>query len=303
MDFRESISGELPAPRDDEPAGLRQDILDELADHLACSFHREILRGVQPEEARRRAIERFGSPAAVARRLWLDAMKGKIMAQRFWIATSLIVTTACVGLTGLAWSQSKRIAAEQAEANRRLAEALDQSRTANEAILRRLEAVAKASSKSSVWVPIKLRLTLEKPDGPPAVGYKVHLGRGIGGALGPSQMKRITDDSGLADFGVVQPGDWEFHVQAYPWTLTQSVNVLPDTPVDRTIACPMKGQAPVKVRVDWPKSLVEKDLVAVAVFRHQGVKVGPFAWDSNFLYFPRGCIRHAARLSSLSAVA
>ena len=106
MDFRDSLSTDLPAPRDDEPAGLRQDILDELADHLACSYNRELLRGASPGEARRRAIERFGDPAAVARRLWLDAMKGKIMAQRVLIVTCLVVMAACFGLVGLAWIQS-----------------------------------------------------------------------------------------------------------------------------------------------------------------------------------------------------
>ena len=36
------ISAELPGPRDDEPASLRQDIVDELRDHLQCAFHREL---------------------------------------------------------------------------------------------------------------------------------------------------------------------------------------------------------------------------------------------------------------------
>ncbi len=67
IDFRDSLSALLPSPRRDEPAGLRQDILDELADHLTCSFHRELLRGSDSADARRRALERFGDPAAVAR--------------------------------------------------------------------------------------------------------------------------------------------------------------------------------------------------------------------------------------------
>src|SRR6266481_5816047 len=91
----------LPPPRDDEPASLRQDILDELADHLNSSYHRELLRGFDPAAARARAWERFGDPAAVARRLWLDAMKGKIMAQRVLIATCLVVTAASLSLVGL----------------------------------------------------------------------------------------------------------------------------------------------------------------------------------------------------------
>ena len=45
MDFRDTLLTLLPPPRDDEPASLRQDIIDELADHLACAYNRELLRG------------------------------------------------------------------------------------------------------------------------------------------------------------------------------------------------------------------------------------------------------------------
>ena len=47
-----------PAPREDEPAGLRrQDIVDELADHLTCaSINRELLRGTDPTAARALAV-------------------------------------------------------------------------------------------------------------------------------------------------------------------------------------------------------------------------------------------------------
>ena len=111
MDYRDELSAELPTPRDDEPAGLRQDIVDELADHLACAYNRELLRGAGTNEARRRVLHRFGDPAAVARRLWLDAIGGKIMAQRVLIATCLVMAAACFGLVGLVLSQSNRSAA------------------------------------------------------------------------------------------------------------------------------------------------------------------------------------------------
>lgn len=65
MDFRDGLSAELPAPRDDEPGGLRDDILDELADHLACAYRRELLRGADTATARQCVLERFGDPAAL----------------------------------------------------------------------------------------------------------------------------------------------------------------------------------------------------------------------------------------------
>jgi hypothetical protein len=147
MEFREGLSSDLPPHRSDEPAGLRRDILDELADHLTCSYHRELLRGLNSTVARARALDQFGDPAGVARRLWLDAIKGKIMAQRLVIATCLLVTAASLLLAGIFWVQSNRAAhetsvalryaeehrwrAEQAlaESNRRLAEASARNQT------------------------------------------------------------------------------------------------------------------------------------------------------------------------------
>ena len=82
MEIVESLNSGLPPYRDDEPPRLRQDIIDELADHLACGLQRELLRGGDPSAARARVLVRFGDPVAVARRLWLDEMRGRIMAQR-----------------------------------------------------------------------------------------------------------------------------------------------------------------------------------------------------------------------------
>ncbi len=63
---RDALYAQLPPPRDDEPANLRHDILDELADHLACAYNRDLLRGANPDEARQRVLNTFGDPAAVA---------------------------------------------------------------------------------------------------------------------------------------------------------------------------------------------------------------------------------------------
>ncbi len=52
MDLHETLSTLLPPPADDEPASLRQDILDELGDHLACAYNRELLRGANSQLAR-----------------------------------------------------------------------------------------------------------------------------------------------------------------------------------------------------------------------------------------------------------
>src|SRR5438309_2371033 len=92
MDFRDTISAGLPGPWDDDPEGARRDIVDELADHLACSYNRELLRGVDANEARQRVLQRFGDPAAVARRLWFDAIGGKLMARRVILAACFVAS-------------------------------------------------------------------------------------------------------------------------------------------------------------------------------------------------------------------
>ena len=113
MDFRELLSAQLPPIRPDEPAHLRQDILDELSDHLICAYHREILRGVDRAVVQQRVLEHFGDPAALACRLWLDAMRGKITAQRVLIATCVLVTLACLASVGLLAASSPGPAARR----------------------------------------------------------------------------------------------------------------------------------------------------------------------------------------------
>ena len=172
MDFRENLSALLPPPRDDEPASLRQDILDELGDHLACAFNRELLRGADSSSASQRVLERFGDPAALARRLWFDAMKGKIMAQRVLIATCFVVTLASLSLVGLVWMQSSRAAVQTADANRKLGDALAQAQLTNKDMLSKLSEMSDAirHPRSPEWNPVKFTVTDDSLDGRPVAG-------------------------------------------------------------------------------------------------------------------------------------
>ena len=71
-----------------------------------------------------RSLKRFGDPAGIARRLWLDAMKGKIMAQRAVLGNCLLVTAVSPGGGRHVWTQSTQAMRELAETNRKMAEAL-----------------------------------------------------------------------------------------------------------------------------------------------------------------------------------
>jgi hypothetical protein len=287
MDVRDTLSALLPPPRDDEPAGLRQDILDELGDHLACAYNRELLRGVDSSVARQRVIERFGDPAAVARRLWLDAMKGKIMAQRVVIATCLVVMLACLSLVGLMWFQSSRAAAQTTEANRKLAEALVQAQTTNKEMLTKLTEMSEAirHPRSPDWNPVKFIVTENTLDGPPAAACSITL---IPRAAGNTQISRTSDASGVVDFGLVHPGEYSYQISKSlnrgELSGSGDLNVAPGGQVSQRIVWPKTAFAPVPVRIrcDWPPDLEKEGLVVDAPFASMPVEKDGVSWNFGF---------------------
>jgi hypothetical protein len=143
MNFKDTLSTQLPEPRDDDPETLRADILDELSDHLNCAYRRELMRGADPATAKRKALDQFGDPAAVARRLWSDAMRGKFMWQRILVGYSIVLTLFCLGLAVMMGLQAARAQREVAVAH---AHAMEERRRAEEALAeaqRQLQAVTK----------------------------------------------------------------------------------------------------------------------------------------------------------------
>ncbi len=299
MDFRDGLSAELPAPRDDEPGSLRDDILDELADHLVCAYRRELLRGADAATANQRVLQRFGDPAALARRLWLDAMKGRIMSQRILVVCCIVLTVISLSLFFLMWNQAevsrRLIAAELArsEADRERAEA------ARRELLQKLEEMSRsaATPRSPDWIPVKFKLTQGTPDGPPAVGFGAKLGRGIVSVnSGSDAIDRESDKQGMIDFGVVQPGDWGFALYSETWQTTGTLNVLPGTTITKTIVCPETApeQVPLSVQVEWPPDLAESGLGVFASFFHQG-----FTYQPPLHWFPTDSARRPGCVSVL----
>jgi hypothetical protein len=291
MDFHDGLSADLPAPRDDEPASLRDDIVDELAGHLACMYRRELLRGADTSTAKLRAREAFGDPADLARRLWFDAMKGKIMSQRILVSCCIFLTMISLTLAGFLWMQvidSRRMAiATEARAR-------DQSRlaqAAQEEMIRQLAAVSKAveNPRAPDWIPVSFKLTQETLDGPPGVGFQAALGRGTGGSSKPEAIQRDSDAAGIVDFGVVQPGDWEFRTSrkledksSGSWQTSGKLNVGLRKTIEKAIICPRisSKQPSLTVHIDWPADLAGKDLAALAAFHHKGfVYQPPLQWN------------------------
>ena len=271
MDLRADLAAQLPPIRQDEPARLRQDILDELSDHLVCAYNREILRGAESSVAQRRVLEQFGDPAALARRLWLEAMRGKIMTQRVVIGTCVLVTAASLALLGLVWQQSQRMVALQlAEARAREVQMREQLRAMSDAI---------QHPRSPDWNPLRMKLTEETPDGPPVAHAGIVLTRSFENP--PKTIQKVTDTAGLADFGSLNPGDYTLQINmgSDNWSLQHSgsLNVQPGTDVTKSIICPKIPplRAGVRVRWKWPADLEKEALCLYAAFSLSGREIGP----------------------------
>src|ERR1700761_5414983 len=106
----------LPEPRQDEPASLRIDIVDELSDHLHCAFRREVLRDGDEAAARRRTLDRFGDPKQLARRLWWQAMWSRIMKQRIVSALQWSVAVLAIVISSAVFRQQSQMLAEMRHA-------------------------------------------------------------------------------------------------------------------------------------------------------------------------------------------
>ncbi len=266
MNPTDALEAEMPPPRDDEPPALRREIIDELADHLECSFRHELLRGQDPETARARALERFGDPGAIARRLWLDAMKGKIMRQRLLIAVGLVVVLASVAMTSLAWTAMARVQLENARAR-------EAAQAANLAMLARLnEMVATLKNpRSPDWNPVKVVVVDETPDGPPVEGVALRLSRARSNSIEQTWQEK-TDSEGKADLGLLHPGDYDLWVdRSTPEgtvTTSKSFRIKAGSEVVRRIVCPRppRAKAAVKVVCQWPREFANEKLYLYVPF-------------------------------------
>jgi hypothetical protein len=275
MEFGEALSGGLPSPRDDEPSGLRQDIIDELADHLALGVQRERLRGNDAATARARAVERFGDPAAVACRLWTDAMKGKFMAQRAVIVTCALVAAASLSSVAILWrelAQARRIAVDQAAAQ------LAEARASQQQMLQQLKGLSESVNRlrATNLSDVRINLVDEFADESPVAGASLAL---TCVSEDPrKQVHRTSDASGCASFGTLAPGDYEIEIRR-SWgdgsmSTTGKLDVQPGKDVNKLIVCPNipPRRAGICVRWKWPADLEREPLVVNASFAFRGVE-------------------------------
>jgi hypothetical protein len=193
MRWPEDKTNPFPSWHRHEPSGLRADILDELADHLALSAEHEMEHNGQTQPAAwARALDRFGDPDAVARRLWWDAMKGKIM--RDWIQTCVSLVSAIVVVLVAVYVVMNMQAMQATQAQ--LAETLKQ-----------MDGRAKTAQGETLDVEV-LR---GKPDGPPAAGVHVKLTGKVNGDT-DATVSLDTDAKGHAKFFPVPQGGYTLNL-------------------------------------------------------------------------------------------
>lgn len=284
MNFEHHISADLPSPSGDEPTSLRRDIVDELSDHLACAAGSEGAadENCDEDEIRERVLDRFGDPGRIARRLWFDAIKGKLMMQKFATTFSAVAAVAAIAGCVILWVavDSGRDAVAQAlEEQRRDRE---QHAKANAALLAKLEALTKESeqpAKSMEWNPLKFKLLLGDQGNEPAVGFQVTI---QGTPYGTKQsLTKKSNKSGIVDFGSVRPGGYMVNLST-PWHFSNSlyINVAPGEERIVTVRCPRERveNSRVQLKVDLPQDLLDRKVAVMIKRSGPRLSAGTHVW-------------------------
>jgi len=251
----QSLTSELPAPRDDEPESLRADIVDELADHLSCALARELHHKDEPT-ARRYVIERFGNPTHIARRLWWDAMKERIMSQRITAVMSVVAAAACIVGCICLWQMMQQ--GQQAQASMIAAQ-----HEFSQALLERLETLAnnpeEVDPRYAGWAPVSLRL-VDAADGTTPVAGSAVISGGPFGASDPNRMENEVrrsaeaDTDGLVDLGTVPLGKYTIQIDcdASGTESSRSLIIGPEGYEDVVVRCPVAKPEPAELAFEFP---------------------------------------------------
>lgn len=257
MSWGDHIADAFPPRRDDEPANLRRDIADELADHLDRALRREQFRTADTHAARQNVLNRFGDPKWLARKLWFDAMKEKIMAQRIMLVVMILLVVTCIVGLAFAWMS------------------FQQMQQVNQAMMEKLDTITSRSDQPQVvtdWVTARFRLVEGTKDGKPVVGQRVRLRGRPFNAAEREELRPETDSDGVVTFAPIRPGQYSAFVDtASGLHRTWKVILYPGRNYREEVVCPAGSTAsPRKARitfaVNWPQDLRNKDIVATCEF-------------------------------------
>ncbi len=236
--------------------GLRQDIADELADHLQSAALRESITHSDPQEVERRVLRRFGNPKKIARQLWFDAMQEKLMMQKLTLALVTLAAIASATACGVMLTFGMKANEELLKQNRQMMEQLT-------ALVNR----EPEGPNLMEWVPLSVQLKQQNEKQSPAAGFKIKL---YGHAISTSEetmLQEQPDKAGLAKFGLVRPGTYTIALAA-PWgqKLRKEIVVKPGAAHTEIVNCPAGLPQPEQLKpvVKWPKELKDQDVALIA---------------------------------------
>lgn len=283
----DELAARWPAPEPDEPESLRQDILDELGDHLQSAYDHELIKTGDSQSAASRVLNRFGDPVELANRLFREARQGVVMRQTVWIVVSAVSTTLSVAaLGGLAWFamawQGANLRLE--ELQRELAASAQQQQAERDALRRELllhlESRKAEPSSTSSYLPLKLRIVGETTRKVVQTPVDFHF---IPPLPAPVQTPAPGASDVVYDFGLVPPGIYKMSFQSNaenPWRGGQEFWVRPGNPEILEVSYPDAGVTkPGRLKVDFgvPEDLRDAGLEQLRF----GIPLGGVSYQSQ----------------------
>ena len=296
MDWPDSLGDAFPSQRVDEPKSLRDDIVDELSDHLATAMERELRTTEDENVARRNVLARFGDPAKLARQLWWAAMKEIVMRDRIVLAVFSVLALACLATAAFAMLMVR------------------EGREVNAAILAKLETVVQAEEKRALpadWAKLRFRVT-DQREGKPVKGLKITVNGETSNEEKKENVHGFTDEQGNVVFGPYPPGYYKYSI-ATEWFRRAEIFVLyPGRERDISLVTPVvEDDARLSISVDWPADLKDKGLLGIfEISRTQGVitvkgEDWPLCYSQKFIVTSDGKImrgKSASHMKNLEAI-
>ncbi|WP_145311802.1 hypothetical protein [Gimesia fumaroli] len=223
------------------------------------------MKNPDEQTAKQRVLNQFGDPIKIARQLWLDAMKEKIMSQRIMTGVSVAMAVCGFIVVGLVWSMMKQNESLNLKMLEQLASITDRPQP------------AQISSVTDEMSQISFQLVQDNKDKKPAIGFVGKLTK-TGTQTDQFTVEDVSDESGKLNFGKLPWGKYELSLQS-PWGEHNSnwesigmqfeFTAIPGRKYIETIACPSAApeKVPVQIKVNWPVELKSDDYFLLCDFR------------------------------------
>jgi len=184
------------------PDALRQDIADEIADHLACRVETE--PGDDATAAQTEAVRAFGDPTEIARELRTVHQGDLIMFQRLMVAALVVIVIGMALSTYFSWSATRAMSTQMVEV----------TRETNRQFGELTKQLASLTGPRPAAQPARLRIhCYTTPPETPAADFQVlveslNLSSAKGGPVrgGSFSSSYRTDSSGWIDTGPLPMG-------------------------------------------------------------------------------------------------